>query len=65
MRNKNIYAINNIQDLDFKKWKHIIYLDAGANFTKPNNGIVEALELNYTVKSTYNFYEIFNVSEYY
>lgn len=64
MRNENVYGINNINQIDFKKWNHIVFLDAAASFSYPNNSIKDNLDVNYELKNTYHFYEIFNVFEY-
>jgi hypothetical protein len=64
MRNENVYGINNINEIDFKKWNHIVFLDAAASFSYPNNSIKNNLDVNYELKNTYHFYEIFNVFEY-
>lgn len=64
MRNENVYGINNINEIDFKKWNHIVFLDAAASFSHPNNSIKNDLDVNCELKNTYHFYEIFNVYEY-
>jgi uncharacterized membrane protein len=60
----NIYGINNISDISYNKWTHIIYLDAAANFSFPNNNILDSLNQDYTLKSHSKVYEIFNIYEY-
>ncbi len=64
LQSENIHAINNINDIDIKKWNHIIYLDAAASFTHPNNNILNTLNKDYKQESKHKFYEIFNVYEY-
>ena len=61
---KNIYGINNIKEVDFKKNNHIVYLDAAASFSYPDNNIINTLNVNYNLLDEYKFYEIFNVYEY-
>lgn len=61
---ENIYGINNIEAIDYVKWKHIVFLDAAANFSYPNNNIKSALDANYHLQNEYKFYEIFNVFDY-
>lgn len=61
---QNIYGINNINEIDYKKWGRIVYLDAAAAFSYPDNNIRKELEANYNLKGEYKFYEIFNVFEY-
>jgi hypothetical protein len=61
---ENIYGINNIKEIDIKKWNSIVFLDASANFSYPNNNIKKELDKNYHLKNEYKFYEIFNVFEY-
>ena len=69
LREEKIYGINSISQLesysiDFNKWKHIVFLDAAANFTQPNNNIINTLTVDYNLKSNYEFYEIFKVYEF-
>lgn len=61
---EGIYGINNIKEIDYKKWNHIVFLDAAANFSFPDNNIMNTLNANYNLQSEYKFYEIFNVFEY-
>lgn len=64
LKRSNIFCINSINDIDFKSFKHIIYLDAAANFSFPNNNVQESLNKTFQLKNQYKFYEIFNVYEY-
>lgn len=64
LHKQNIYGINNISNIDYKKWTHIIFLDAAANFSYPDNNILNYLNQDYTIQNKYKFYEIFNVYEY-
>lgn len=61
---ENIYSINNISEIDYKKWNKIVYLDAAANFLEPNNNIIKELDTKYKLKKNYKFDEIFNVFVY-
>ena len=61
---ENIYAINDIKEIDLKPWHHIAYVDAAADFSSPNNNIKKELDAHYHLKNTFQFYEIFNVFEY-
>lgn len=61
---QNVYGINNINEIDYKKWDRIVFLDAAAAFSYPNNNIKKELDVNYNLKGEYKFYEIFNVFEY-
>jgi uncharacterized membrane protein len=64
LKNENIYGINNISEINFKKYNNIVFLDAAANFSFPNNNINNELDANYSLKNEYKFYEIFKVLEY-
>lgn len=64
LSSENIYGINNIKEIDFKKWNSIVFLDAAANFSYPDNNIKKELDKTYHLKNEFKFYEIFNVFEY-
>lgn len=67
LRTENIYAINNIDEIDeidLLEWNHIIYLNAVASSTAPQNNIKNKLNDHYTLDSKHEIYEIFNVIEY-
>lgn len=64
LRSENIYGIRTINEIDYKKWNHIVYLDAAADFSCPNNNIKNSLDKSYKIKNEYTFYEIFKVYEY-
>jgi hypothetical protein len=42
----------------------IVYLDAGANFSFPNNNILNLLENKLVLKNKYEYYEIFKIYEF-
>ena len=63
LREKGVYVINDIRNADIKGEERIIYLDAAASFSAPQNGIVEFLEKDYHIGRTYHSEEIFNISE--
>jgi len=46
------------------KWKHIVFLDAAADFSNPNNNILNSLNEHYVLDKKLEFYEIFKVYEY-
>lgn len=64
LRLDNVYFINNIKEVDLEKNKHIVYLDAAASFSFPDNNILNTLNSTYTLVGEHKFYEIFNVYEY-
>lgn len=64
LHRNHIFGINNIKEIDINKWKKIVFLDAAASFTYPNNGIQQELEAKFEKVNSYHFYEIFNVTEY-
>lgn len=61
---RNVFAINSIKEVKYKKWNHIIYLDAAADFAMPNNNIRNELNKTYTLKHKYKIYEIYTVFDY-
>lgn len=67
LKSQKIYPINNyyhIQTTHYKNADKVIFLDAAANSTFPDNKIKEHLDLIFDLKSHHYFYEIFNVYEY-
>ena len=60
---QNIFATYNILDLKYSKYNHIIFLDASANLSNPQNSMVNELLKEYTIVNTYKFYEVFMVYE--
>jgi mannosyltransferase len=61
LANDHIYGIHNFSEIDTTRLEKIIYLDAGADFSSPGNGIYDFLNGNYTLKETHEFPEIFRV----
>ncbi len=61
LANDQIYGIHNFSEIDTTRLEKIIYLDAGADFSSPGNGIYDFLNRNYTLKETHEFPEIFKV----
>jgi len=61
---ENIYCINNIKEVDYEKNNHIVFLDAAASFSYPDNNIINTLNQNYSLIGEYKFHEIFRVYEY-
>ena len=63
----NIYPINNVNQIEIDLLKDsykIVYLDAGANFSFPNNNILNLLETKLVLKNKYEYYEIFKIYEF-
>jgi len=56
-----VYAINDIEEIDLSGKKNIIYLDAAANFSYPNNNILPTLKNKYrlTENHNYNIYSVY------
>lgn len=61
---EDIYCINSVNEIDFTKWDKIVFLDAAASFSYPNNSIKNKLDANYNLINKFEYYEIFNVFEY-
>jgi len=61
LEGKNIFGINSSSELSENKSDRIIYLDAGADFSFPDNGILSYLEKNYIWEESHNFPEIFKI----
>ena len=61
LKSENVFVINTINDVDYKKWKDIIYLDAGSDYYFPGNNIKSTIGNDYNMESRFEFYEIFNV----
>lgn len=61
---KNIYGINHINQVNYRKWENVVYLDAAADFSYPNNNIKGTLDKEYTLMNKTNIYEIFVIYEY-
>jgi mannosyltransferase len=64
LNKENIYGVNNISKVPLKGWFHIIYLDAGADYSFPKNNILNTLNRQFELKDKYEFYQIFKVYEY-
>jgi hypothetical protein len=64
LKKHNIYVIKNINDIDYSEWKHIVYLDAAADFSYGDNNIIPALGEKYNLESSSEVYEIFKIYEY-
>ncbi|MBK9507924.1 MAG: hypothetical protein IPO03_21490 [Bacteroidetes bacterium] len=60
----HIYTTNAISELDYKDYNHIVFLNAGADFSFANNNIEKELSQQYSDTSTQKFYEIFIVKEF-
>lgn len=61
---ENVYGVNNIDEIDVKKWKRIVFLDAASSFSFPYNNIKKELDANYALVNQNHFQEIFDVYEY-
>ncbi|MGE5425463.1 MAG: glycosyltransferase family 39 protein [Syntrophothermus sp.] len=64
LNRSNIYCIDNIKAVDLTNRKHVVYLDAAADFCSPGNEILPTLVNQYQTKSCTEFYEIFKVYEF-
>lgn len=63
LKKEKIYAINSFDPALFDSEK-IIYLDAAADFSFPNNNILNTLNKKYQLINTFRYYEVFNVYEF-
>lgn len=64
LKARNIIGVNNIEKVDLTNSKHIIYLDAGADFSYPDNNILNRLTADYTLESKQEVYDIFTIYEF-
>lgn len=64
LNGKKVYLINHIHEVDLTGNKRILYLDAAADFSAPNNNVLQSLQQTYTLKNAYPFQEIFTVYEF-
>ena len=64
LQRQNIFGIKNIQDIDLKNTYKVIYLDAAADFSYPDNNVLQTLRKNYLLKGIYKYPEIFTVYEF-
>ncbi len=64
---QNIFPIDHVDQIDqnlLKNTHKVIYLDAGADFSFPNNGILNGLENKLKLQNKFEFYEIFKIYEF-
>lgn len=64
---ENIYFVNTLDsnlETKINDFEKVIYLDASANFSSPNNGIKEKFDENYKLIDKTFYYELFNVYRY-
>ncbi len=64
---KNIFPIDNVSQIEQGLWQNthkIVYLDAGADFSFPNNGILNLLENKLKTQNKFEYYEIFKIYEF-
>lgn len=64
LKNSNVIGINNIAEVDLNNWKHVVYIDASANFLFPNNNIQQTLNEKYKLVNQFEVYEIYTISEF-
>ena len=64
---KNIFPVDNVSQIEQGLWQNthkIVYLDAGADFSFPNNGILNLLENKLKTQNKFEYYEIFKIYEF-
>jgi mannosyltransferase len=67
LHEQNIFPVDYAHQIDTTKTaesERIIYLDAGADYSVPGNGILTFFEERYTFLNRYDFYEIFRIYEF-
>ena len=64
LKKKNVFAINNITDFPLSDSHNIIYLDAAASFSFPDNMILHELTNQFLFKGKHEFREIFTIYEF-
>ena len=61
---ENVYALNTIDNLDLSKTEKVLYLDAAAQFSFPDNNILATLSQNFQLKDTCRYYEVFTIYQF-
>jgi 4-amino-4-deoxy-L-arabinose transferase-like glycosyltransferase len=61
MREAGITATMDTREIGKISSSRVIYFDAAADFSAPNNGILNHLSQNYSLKDSAHFHQIFNV----
>ncbi len=67
LNNQGIYPIEDQSQIDtslIRQADKIIYLDAAADFSLPENGVLDKINENRRLKNKFKVYEIFNIYEY-
>ena len=67
LNTNHIYPLNLAEEMESSRLEQcdrVVFLDAGADFTFPNNGILSRLNNEFQLDSTYQFYEIFRVYDF-
>jgi len=64
LQEEDVYALNSLENISLAHFSTILYLDAAADFSYPNNNIIPTLEKNFQLKQTHKYYEIFTIYEF-
>lgn len=61
LKTNKIYCINSINEMDSIPFKQVVYLDAAAGFSFPDNHIINKLFADYMQINKFYYPEIYNV----
>ncbi len=64
LKKENVICVNSLNDIDFKNFDKVVFLDIASNFSAPNNGIYELLNGNLRLKGKTHIEEIYDVYEF-
>lgn len=64
LQERNLYCINSLEGVDYKRAKRIVLVDAASNFSAPNNNILNTLNSEFNQTKKHHIEEIFDIYEF-